>query len=73
MFRRTPGRSAPVLGSVRPIPRGSELLVESAIADLFEKKGHEFVDLDVAAYLLDTQEPVMSARLRALYRLRGPA
>jgi len=55
----------------RPIPRDSELLVESAIADLFEKKGNEFVDLDVAAYLLDTQEPVMSARLRAIYQLRG--
>lgn len=55
----------------RPIPRGSELLVESAIADLFAKKGHEFVDLDVAAYLLDTREPVMSARLRAIYQLRG--
>jgi hypothetical protein len=55
----------------RPIPRDSELLVESAIADLFEKKGHEFVDLDVAAYLLGTQDPVMSARLRAIYQLRG--
>jgi hypothetical protein len=55
----------------RPIRRDSELLVESAIANLFEKKGHEFVDLDVAAYLLDTQEPVMSARLRAIYQLRG--
>jgi hypothetical protein len=55
----------------RPIPRRSELVVESAIADLFEKKGHEFVDLDVAAYLLDTHEPVMSARLRAIYKLRG--
>jgi hypothetical protein len=55
----------------RPIPRESELVVESAIADLFEKKGHEFVDLDVEAYLLDTREPVMSARLRAIYQLRG--
>jgi hypothetical protein len=55
----------------RPIPRDSELLVESAIADLFEKKGHEFVDLDVEVYLLDTQQAVMSARLRAIYRLRG--
>jgi len=55
----------------RPIPRDSGLVVESAIAALFEKKGHEFVDLDVAAYLLDTREPVMSARLRAIYQLRG--
>jgi hypothetical protein len=55
----------------QPIPRDSELVVESAIADLFEKKGHEFVDLDVAAYRLETQQPVMSARLRAIYQLRG--
>jgi hypothetical protein len=55
----------------RPVQRGSELVVESAIADLFEKKGHEFVDVDVAAYLLDTREPVLSARLRAIYQLRG--
>jgi hypothetical protein len=57
--------------SYRPIPRDAELVVESAIADLFEKKGHEFVDLDVEAYLSDTREPVMSARLRAIYKLRG--
>jgi hypothetical protein len=55
----------------RPIPRESELIVESAVANLFEKKGHEFVDLDVATYLLDTREPVMSATLRAIYQLRG--
>jgi hypothetical protein len=54
-----------------PVPRDSELVVESAIADLFEKTGHEFIDLDVAAYRLDTREAVMSARLRAIYRLRG--
>ena len=55
----------------RPIPRDAELVVESAIANLFEKKGHEFVDLDVATYLSGTREPVMSARLRAIYKLRG--
>ena len=55
----------------RPVARESELIVESAIADLFAKKGHEFVDLDVAAFLLETREPVMSARLRAIYQLRG--
>jgi hypothetical protein len=55
----------------QPIPRGAELIVESAIADLFEKKGHEFVDVDVEAYRLDTREAVMTARLRAIYQLRG--
>lgn len=56
--------------SFRPVPRESELVVESAIANLFARKGHEFVDLDVAAYRIDTREPVISARLRAIYQLR---
>jgi acyl dehydratase len=53
-----------------PIPPGSELVVEQRIADLFERKGHEFVDVDLAAFHTDGR-PVMSARLRAIYRLRG--
>jgi hypothetical protein len=54
-----------------PIPLGSELIAESTIGNLFEKKGHEFVDLDVAVYLEETREAVMSARLRAIYKMRG--
>ena len=54
-----------------PIPPGSELVAEVAIGDLFERKGHEFVDLDVAVYFEATREAVMSARLRAIYRMRG--
>lgn len=53
-----------------PIPPGSELVVEQRIVDLFEKKGHEFVDVSLAAFQLDGR-PVMSARLRAIYQLRG--
>ncbi len=53
-----------------PVPLGSELVAEAAVADLFEKKGHEFVDLDVAVYFEETHEPAMSARLRAIYQLR---
>ena len=52
------------------IAPASELVVEQRIADLFEKKGHEFVDVDLSAFLL-SGEPVMRARLRAIYRLRG--
>jgi hypothetical protein len=55
----------------QPIPRDSELVIEAAIADLFEKKGHEFVDVDVVTYRLETEEAVVSARLRAIYKLRG--
>jgi hypothetical protein len=54
-----------------PIPPGSELVAEVAIADLFERKGHEFVDLDVSVYFEATQKVVMSARLRAIYKMRG--
>lgn len=52
------------------VPLGAEVVVEAAIADLFERRGHAFVDLDVAAFRLDGS-PVMGARLRAIYRLRG--
>jgi hypothetical protein len=55
----------------QPIPRDSELVIEAAIADLFEKKGHEFADLDVVTYRLETEEALLSARLRAIYKLRG--
>ena len=54
-----------------PIPPGSELVAEVAIRDLFEKKGHEFVDLDVAVYFEATRSAVMRARLRAIYKMRG--
>jgi len=56
--------------NLAPIPMGSDVILESAIADLFEKKGHEFVDLACQAYLRDGT-PVMEARLRAIYQLAG--
>jgi len=57
----------------RAVEPGAELVVESAVTDLFAKKGHEFVDLDVAVF--DVSEgagdaAVASVRLRAIYRLR---
>lgn len=56
----------------RPIPSGQELVVEAAIADLFEKKGHEFVDVDVGIFFADTREAATQVRLRAIYKLRPP-
>jgi hypothetical protein len=54
------------------VPRGSGLVIESRVVDLFERGGHEFVDLDVAVFLApDT--PALAARHRAIYRLRPPA
>jgi hypothetical protein len=52
------------------VPFGSELRVEPSIVELFERKGHEFVDIDVAAF--DAHErPVLSARMRCIYKLRA--
>jgi hypothetical protein len=48
------------------------LLVECAVADLFERRGHQFVDARVDVYERETDNAVMSATLRAIYRLRPP-
>lgn len=53
------------------VPRGSRLVVESRVIDLFERRGHEFVDFDVAVFLAPDR-PALAARHRAIYRLREP-
>jgi hypothetical protein len=53
-----------------PIEPGVGLVVEAAIADLFEKKGHEFVDVDVAVFGSDDDAARAAVRLRAIYQLR---
>jgi len=53
-----------------PVPRGSEIIVQARVLELFEKKGHEFVDVDVAAFFAN-DAPIMAVRLRAIYKLRG--
>jgi hypothetical protein len=52
------------------IPPGADVVTDAAVVDNFEKKGHHFVDVDVAAFL-DGERPAISVRLRAIYRLRG--
>ena len=54
----------------RAIPPDSELVVEAAIADLFEKKGHAFVDVDVGVFDAADDAALAGVRLRAIYRLR---
>lgn len=54
----------------RAIEAGTELAVEAAIADLFEKRGHEFADVDVAIFAEKADAALASVRLRAIYRLR---
>jgi hypothetical protein len=48
---------------------GDLVTVEARVTDLFERGGHEFVDLEVEAF--SEARPVMSATHRAIYRLRS--
>jgi len=56
----------------RPIAANTELVVESVISDLFEKKGHEFIDVDMNIFDRADDTAVASVRLRAIYKLRQP-
>ena len=55
----------------RAIEPETDLVVEAAVADLFEKKGHEFADVDVAVFDAQGDAALAGVRLRAIYRLRG--
>jgi hypothetical protein len=54
------------------IPPGTPLCVEGSVRDLFERRGHEFVDLDVAVFI-EPDRPALTAGHRAIYRLRPPS
>jgi hypothetical protein len=53
-----------------PLREGTDLVIEGSVADLFERKGHEMLDAELAGFTPDGAA-VYSARLRAIYRLRG--
>lgn len=53
------------------IPLGTEILAEMEITDLFNKKGHEFVDARVNLFDLKDDSCLCSIDIRAIYKLRG--
>lgn len=55
------------------VPFDTKLIAECAITDLFAKKGHEFVDVDVNLFTDQDHSPVMAATLRAIYKMRPAA
>lgn len=55
----------------RAIAPGTDLVAEAAISDLFEKRGHEFVDVEVGVFQRSDDAAVASVRLRAIYQLRA--
>ncbi len=53
------------------IPLGTEILAEMELTDLFNKKGHEFVDARVNLFDLKDDQCLCSIDIRAIYKLRG--
>jgi hypothetical protein len=55
----------------RAVPLDSSIIAEMTVRDFYEKKGHEFVDVDV--HLFDEKDDacLSTISLRAIYRLRG--
>ena len=54
-----------------PIPLGAKVVGEMEVKDLFDKKGHEFVDVVVNIFDFESSRCYSSIELRAIYKLRG--
>ncbi|MEP0203583.1 MAG: hypothetical protein ABJ084_04980 [Halioglobus sp.] len=54
-----------------PIPLGTAVVAEMEVREFYEKKGHEFVDVDVALYDESDNTCLATIALRAIYKLRG--
>lgn len=55
----------------RAVAEGTALIAELEIADLFARKGHEFVDAQINLFDEANDECVCAIELRAIYQLRG--
>tara|TARA_B110000459_G_C16469973_1_gene429239 strand:- start:86 stop:889 length:804 start_codon:yes stop_codon:yes gene_type:complete len=55
----------------RAVPLNTSLIAEMDINDTYEKKGHEFVDVQVNLFDEKDEICVMSINLIAIYKLRG--
>jgi hypothetical protein len=53
------------------IPSGTKIVGEMVITDLFDKKGHEFVDATINLFNVETDQCYTSVELRAIYKLRS--
>tara|TARA_B100001029_G_scaffold40732_1_gene31690 strand:- start:4222 stop:5025 length:804 start_codon:yes stop_codon:yes gene_type:complete len=55
----------------KAVPMGTNLITEMEINRVFEKKGHEFIDVNVNLFDENDASCVMSINLVAIYKLRG--
>jgi hypothetical protein len=54
-----------------PIAAGTSVVAEMVVSAFYEKKGHEFVDVDVALFDELNDTCLATIALRAIYKLRG--
>ena len=54
-----------------PVASGTKMIGEMSVVDLFEKKGHQFVDAEINLFDADQSICLTAIELRAIYRLRG--
>jgi len=54
-----------------PIPSGTSVVAEMVVREFYVKKGHEFVDVDVAIFDESDDTCLATIALRAIYKLRG--
>jgi len=55
----------------KAVPLGTSLIAEMEINNIYEKKGHEFIDVFVNLFDEKDESCVMSINLIAIYKLRG--
>lgn len=55
----------------RAVPMGTSLITEMQVKDCYDKKGHEFIDVDVNLFDERDEECIMMINLLAIYKVRG--
>ena len=55
----------------RSVPKGTSIISEMEVKDFYEKKGHEFVDVNVNLFDEKDDSCIMTINLIAIFKLRG--
>ncbi len=55
----------------KPVPAGTSIIAEMTTEDFYERKGHEFVDANVALFDEEDDSCLATISIRAIYKLRG--
>ena len=55
----------------RPVPMDTTLISEMSVKDFYEKKGHEFIEVDVNLFENKSLQCCMSINLLAIFKLRS--